>query len=138
MFTDGAVRIWVERLQEKHQFPTEWSQEPQPFRPATNNVPERAEVLPGFRQLFEANFRRGSQRSTAISALRRRRQRSEDTLEEFYFDVMKLRDKVDLYMSDEERIEYLYKGMEPFMVRELAMHHPKTPEEILAQIQVIM
>ena len=138
MFTDGAARIWVERLQKKNQFPTEWNQEPQPFRPAADNVAEKAAVLPGFRQLFGAAFRRGSQRSTAIFALGQRRQRSEETPEEFYYDVMKLCDKVDLKMSDEEKIEYLYKGMEPTMARELAMHHPKTPEEILAQIQVIM
>ena len=70
--------------------------------------------------------------SLVMEALLRRTHRSEEDFRKYFFDVFDLCDKVDHEMSDEQRIFYLLRGLDPTIVKQLKLQEVKSPKQLFS------
>ncbi len=64
-----------------------------------------------------------------------RKQRSDESPEQFVFDIISLCERVDDSMSDERRVRFLLRNMKEYYLSRIMPLDPKTPEEILLHMR---
>jgi hypothetical protein len=104
-------------------------------RPAEGGNPAVPAQKAGFRQVFEAEFLHGSQRAAASRALQKKHHSDYDSPVMYFYGIMKLCDTVDLNMRDEDRLQHLYRGLDPDLVHAMHMWKLKTPDQVLEHLK---
>ena len=135
MFLSEGALHWAERMKQRRDFPTEWNQVAVDARPAEGGNPAVPAQKAGFRQVFEAEFLHGSQRAAAIRALQKKHHSDYDSPVMYFYGIMKLCDTVDLNMRDEDRLQHLYRGLDPDLVHAMHMWKLKTPDQVLEHLK---
>ncbi|CAF4682234.1 unnamed protein product, partial [Rotaria sp. Silwood2] len=74
-----------------------------------------------------------SSKQLASNRLRTRQQRHDEAAIEYYTDVMKLCKLVDPPMTDAYKLDHLYHGLKPSLMKEGFRRAPSTPAEFLEQ-----
>jgi Retrotransposon gag protein len=69
--------------------------------------------------------------------LRERRMVRNETVEDYYWNMDRLFQKVDPKMTDDRKISYLIRGIHPVVAREVYAKEPKKPEDVLAALRSI-
>ena len=133
MFLDGAARKWYACREDADKIPERWSN---PADPASEDEDdsENEEEL-GLRELFLKEFTPADYRSYYENKLRDRRQGSDETVTDYYYDMLDLCRIVNRSMREREKIDHLFRGLRPELIEKLWGLRPKTYAEFLRQAQ---
>ncbi|CAF3341881.1 unnamed protein product [Rotaria socialis] len=74
-----------------------------------------------------------SSKQLASNRLRSRQQRYDETVIEYYTDVIKLCKLVDPNMTDASKLDHLYHGLKPSLMKDVLREAPSTPADYLEQ-----
>ncbi|CAF4710410.1 unnamed protein product, partial [Rotaria magnacalcarata] len=74
-----------------------------------------------------------SSKQLASNRLRTRQQRYDETVIEYYTDVIKLCRLVDTNMTDASKLDHLYHGLKPSLMKDVLRGAPSTPADFLEQ-----
>ncbi|CAF3295255.1 unnamed protein product, partial [Rotaria sp. Silwood2] len=86
-----------------------------------------------FKAQFIHTYSSPSSKQLASNRLRTRQQRHDEAVIEYYTDVMKLCKLVDPTMTDASKIDHLFHGLKPSIMKEVFRRAPSTPAEFLEQ-----
>ncbi|CAF4792753.1 unnamed protein product, partial [Rotaria sp. Silwood2] len=86
-----------------------------------------------FKAQFIHTYSSPSSKQLASNRLRTRQQRHDEAAIEYYTDVMKLCKLVDPTMTDASKLDHLYHGLKPSLMKEVLRRAPSTPAEFLEQ-----
>ncbi|CAF4338301.1 unnamed protein product [Rotaria sp. Silwood2] len=86
-----------------------------------------------FKAQFIHTYSSPSSKQLASNRLRTRQQRHDEAAIEYYTDVMKLCKLVDPPMTDAYKLDHLYHGLKPSLMKEGFRRAPSTPAEFLEQ-----
>ena len=86
-----------------------------------------------FKAEFIHTYSSPSSKQLASNRLRTRQQRHDEAAIEYYTDVMKLCKLVDPTMTDASKLDHLYHGLKPSLMKEVLRQAPSTPAEFLEQ-----
>ncbi|CAF4642281.1 unnamed protein product [Rotaria sp. Silwood2] len=84
-----------------------------------------------FKTQFIHTYSSPSSKQLASNRLRTRQQRHDEAAIEYYTDVMKLCKLVDPTMTDASKLDHLYHGLKPSLMKEVLRRAPSTPAEFL-------
>lgn len=91
------------------------------------------ESWPVFKNQFLHNYSSPTLKQLASSRLRNRLQRYNESVIEYYTDVMKLCKIIDPAMTDISKLDHLYHGFKSSLMKEVLRRAPLTPAEFLEQ-----
>ncbi|CAF2744025.1 unnamed protein product [Rotaria sp. Silwood2] len=86
-----------------------------------------------FKAEFIHTYSSPSSKQLASNRLRTRQQRHDEAAIEYYTDVMKLCKLVDPTMTNASKLDHLYHGLKPSLMKEVLRRAPSTPAEFLEQ-----
>ena len=122
---DGPAKAWGNRLKASAVRPTVWSPvaiaEAQTAADRAGN-PDAPVVAPGphgFREFFIEEFISATHHVSIGTKLSRRVQGPTESPVNYYHDVMDLCDKKNSLMSDKERLEYIFSGLEKELAKRI-------------------
>jgi len=95
-------------------------------------APTWAEVVTAFQAAFEPNDVIGAE-----LRLDARKQRADETPEQYVFDIISLCERVDKDMIDERRVRYLLRNLKEYYLSRIMPLDPKTPEDFLVHMRRI-
>lgn len=84
-----------------------------------------------FKAEFIHTYSSPSSKQLASNRLRTRQQRHDEAAIEYYTDIMKLCKLVDPTMTDASKLDHLYHGLKPSLMKEVLRQAPSTPAEFL-------
>jgi hypothetical protein len=107
MYLEGTARKWFL----VHTHPNHWEDlpvRPNPADPTLPNLP----VAIGLKSQFSAAFRQTNFSLVQESKLRQREQGNEEDVVTYFYDIINLCRIVNPTMSQEQQLQYLYRGFE--------------------------
>jgi len=138
---DGPAKAWGNRLKASAVRPTVWSPvaiaEAQTAADRAGN-PDAPVVAPGphgFREFFIEEFISATHHVSIGTKLSRRVQGPTESPVNYYHDVMDLCDKKNSLMSDKERLEYIFSGLEKELAKRIVRMKPRTPHDVLEELR---
>lgn len=91
----------------------------------------RFESWSGFKTVFAGAYSSPTSKQLASQKLRNRYQRSDEPVIQYYTDVIKLCKLVDPLMTDTCKLDHLFHGLLPSLMKEVLRHDPHTPSDFL-------
>ncbi|CAF2217766.1 unnamed protein product, partial [Rotaria magnacalcarata] len=91
------------------------------------------EAWNAFKTQFLHIFSSPSSKQLASNRLRTRQQRYDEAVIEYYTDVIKLCKLVDPNMTDASKLDHLYHGLKPSLMKDVLRGAPSTPADFLEQ-----
>ncbi|CAF1371549.1 unnamed protein product [Rotaria sordida] len=82
-----------------------------------------------FKAEFIHTYSSPTVKQLASQRLRTRQQRTDEPVIEYYTDVMKLCKIIDPNMTDVSKLDHLYHGLKPSLMKEVLRQAPRTPSE---------
>jgi len=119
--------------------PAEWNDTPEVIAvAAAQNVLEvrAAPAVKGLKTIFLQEFQHENYALFQEAKLRNREQGVDEETSKYYYDVLSLRRSVNLNMSEETKLEYLYRGLKSSLLEKIYPLRPKTCAELLAQVKI--
>ncbi|CAF1606546.1 unnamed protein product [Rotaria magnacalcarata] len=86
-----------------------------------------------FKTQFLHIYSSPSSKQLASNRLRTRQQRYDEAVIEYYTDVIKLCKLVDPNMTDASKLDHLYHGLKPSLMKDVLRGAPSTPADFLEQ-----
>lgn len=84
-----------------------------------------------FKTEFLTTYSSPNIKQLALQRLRSRHQRLSEPIVEYYTDVIKLCKIIDHNMTDISKLDHLYHGLKPSLMKDVLRHGPRTPPEFL-------
>ncbi|KZS08161.1 Uncharacterized protein APZ42_027947 [Daphnia magna] len=129
MHLDGTARKWFLCLGAV----ADWQDTPAVVAaPGVAAVP----TVPGLRTKFLTEFQAQHYSRYQEARLRQRKQRIEDSGKEYFYDVIDLCRKIDPGMTEEAKLDYLFRELKPTLLEKIWIVSPKTSTEFLAALKL--
>jgi transposase InsO family protein len=125
MYLDGTARKWFKCLTAA---PAEWIDVNVAGPPPTVNL--------GLRTLFLNEFQPANYGFFQEKKLRNRTQGLEEPTSSYFYDVLDLCRLVDPTMTEDTKLEYLFRGLRPTLVEKIYPLQPVTCAEFLGHVKV--
>jgi hypothetical protein len=137
MYLDGAARKWFLCLPTPKPF-VGWAQAVSQVSPALQSssgglVPQG---MMGLKELFLQEFLQENYSLFQETRLRSRKQGSIEPATAYFYDVVDLCRIVNPNMSEQLKLEYLFRGLQPTMIERVYPLRPKTCGEFLSLIKI--
>ena len=138
---DGPAKAWGNRLKASAVRPTVWSSvavaeaQTAADRAGDPDAPVVAPGPHGFREFFIEEFISATHHVSIGTKLSRRVQGPTESPVNYYHDVMDLCDKKNSLMSDKERLEYIFSGLEKELAERIVRMKPRTPHDVLEELR---
>lgn len=84
-----------------------------------------------FKQQFIKAFTSSGYRLQIYSKIINRRQRLDEAVQSYYYDILSLCKKLNSEMTDNEKILHLLRGLKPSLLQQVMLHDPSTCQELL-------
>lgn len=122
MYLEGTARLWFRNTA----VPVHWE----------SQVGANREEIRGLRAVFLEEFQQESYGRWKEAKLRNRKQQPGESGVDFYYSVIDLCRLVDPAMSEERKLDYLFKGMKPWLLEKLWVTRPQSCAELLKEIKL--
>jgi len=86
-----------------------------------------------FKEEFVKTFTSSSYRLKIYSKIVDRRQRLDEAVQSYYYDILSLCSKLNRDMLENEKILHLLRGLKPSILQHFMMYDPKTCKDLLEQ-----
>lgn len=83
---------------------------------------------------LKAGFKTKNSKEEFLRILENRKFQSKDSYEDYYFDILRLCDKVNSHMTDSDICRYLIRGLPPKLSKEIYDSKPKHPSEVYEKL----
>jgi hypothetical protein len=123
MYLDGAARKWFL----VHNHPNHWENLPIRPNPATSQLP----AATGLKDQFTAAFKQTNFSIVHESRIRQREQGHEEDVVSYCYDIVNMCRLVNPAMSQEQKLQYLYRGLKPTLFAKIYPLQPPTTAEFL-------
>jgi hypothetical protein len=124
MYLDGAARKWFL----VHNHPNHW--ENLPIRPNPATLPQLPAAT-GLKDQFTAAFKQTNFSLVHESRIRQREQGHEEDVVSYCYDIVNMCRMVNPAMSQEQQLQYLYRGLKPTLFAKIYPLQPPTTAEFL-------
>jgi hypothetical protein len=126
MYLDGAARKWFL----VHNHPNHWEDlpvRPNPADPTLPNLP----AMDGLKKQFSAAFRQANFSLVQESKICQREQGVEEYVVAYFYDIINMCRVFNPTMSQEQQLQYLYRGLRPALLAKIYPLQPATTAEFL-------
>ncbi len=125
-YVEGACRLWFQCLAPA---PTQWEDIPEIL--AANNGGVRVPPVPQVKTLFQRSFQQQNYALYQEQKLNEKKQERDQSATTYYYEVLGLCRKVDPNMAELTKLNYLYKGLDRGLLRQIYPLHPVTCADFL-------
>jgi hypothetical protein len=80
------------------------------------------------------NFRSKETREEYERQLNCRKLKVDESIETYYWEILRLCEKIDKTMSDDVKVSHLLRGLHPKIAKDIYLKKPKTPTEVYDQL----
>ncbi|CAF1082964.1 unnamed protein product [Didymodactylos carnosus] len=84
-----------------------------------------------FLRLLRAAYSSPAAKQLASQQLRQRKQRNDESINQYFTDVLRLCNLVDPHMTDTSKLDHLQHGLKHSLIKDVLRHAPTTPAEFL-------
>ena len=133
MYLEGAARKWYACEEADNRIPREWSiPRGEEDSDSESDDEDRAH---GLKELFLRQFTPTDYRRFNENRLRDRKQRREESVTDYFFDVLDLCRVVNREMTEREKLDHLFRGLRADLVEKLWSMRPRNTKEFLKNAQ---
>jgi hypothetical protein len=126
MYLDGAARKWFL----VHTHPSHWENLPIRPNPADPTLPQLPAAT-GLKDQFTAAFKQANFSLVQESKIRQREQGNEEDVVSYFYDIVNMCRMVNPAMSQEQQLQYLYRGLKPTLFAKIYPLQPPTTADFL-------
>ncbi|EFX72047.1 hypothetical protein DAPPUDRAFT_111167 [Daphnia pulex] len=126
MYLDGAARKWFL----VHTHPNHWENLPIRPNPADPTLPQLPAAT-GLKDQFTAAFKQANFSLVQESKIRQREQGNEEDVVSYFYDIVNICRMVNPAMSQEQQLQYLYRGLKPTLFAKIYPLQPPTTVDFL-------
>ncbi len=130
-YSEGACRLWYQCLAPA---PTQWEDTEEIL--AANNGGVRVPPSNQVKTLFQRAFQQQNYALYQEQKLREKKQERDESATTYYYEVMSLCRKVDPNMAELTKLNYLYKGLNRALLRQIYPLQPVSCNDFLTKVKV--